>query len=255
MASLVCMLETEYPESDAIQIIPAYSGVRDEKQAITLNSKKPTNVSATKFHNQNIRCRLGISLLIFKNSHFTGEALTPDDFIDYVVIVVKPENGKVATFGKLPKHSDFFWSIWKYSSRPLVRITQYYQRVCEENPDVFVPARLDAEGRNDMRPREKQDAAYRAALEADLANLTDHNRVQPLDILLKKPLFLLYKDHIDLYKLMSSLEQTHPFHGHCMSLSPTPIVCINNIRLQEPYLKYMYIHIHIHAHTRERIKR
>lgn len=42
------------------------------------------------------------------------------------------------------------------------------QRVLEESSPVLVAARLDAEERrNNMRLREEQDAAYRAALEAD----------------------------------------------------------------------------------------
>jgi len=42
------------------------------------------------------------------------------------------------------------------------------QRVLEESSPVLVSARLDAEERrNNMRLREEQDAAYRAALEAD----------------------------------------------------------------------------------------
>lgn len=42
------------------------------------------------------------------------------------------------------------------------------QRVLEESSPVLVTARLDAEERqNNMRLREEQDAAYRAALEAD----------------------------------------------------------------------------------------
>lgn len=42
------------------------------------------------------------------------------------------------------------------------------QKVLEESSSVFVAARLDAEERrNNMRLREEQDAAYRAALEAD----------------------------------------------------------------------------------------
>ena len=42
------------------------------------------------------------------------------------------------------------------------------QRVLEESAPVLVTARLDAEERrNNMRLREEQDAAYRAALEAD----------------------------------------------------------------------------------------
>ena len=42
------------------------------------------------------------------------------------------------------------------------------QRVLEESAPALVPARLDAEERrNNMRLREEQDAAYRAALEAD----------------------------------------------------------------------------------------
>lgn len=42
------------------------------------------------------------------------------------------------------------------------------QRVLEESAPVLVSARLDAEERrNNMRLREEQDAAYRAALEAD----------------------------------------------------------------------------------------
>ena len=41
-------------------------------------------------------------------------------------------------------------------------------RVLEESAPVLVSARLDAEERrNNMRLREEQDAAYRAALEAD----------------------------------------------------------------------------------------
>ncbi|PKI36742.1 hypothetical protein CRG98_042872 [Punica granatum] len=44
------------------------------------------------------------------------------------------------------------------------------QRVLEESAPVLVAARLDAEERrNNMRLREEQDAAYRAALEADQA--------------------------------------------------------------------------------------
>ncbi|XP_042481267.1 plant UBX domain-containing protein 10-like [Macadamia integrifolia] len=44
------------------------------------------------------------------------------------------------------------------------------QRVVEESASVLVPARLDAEERrNNLRLREEQDAAYRAALEADQA--------------------------------------------------------------------------------------
>ncbi|XP_010252722.1 PREDICTED: plant UBX domain-containing protein 10 [Nelumbo nucifera] len=44
------------------------------------------------------------------------------------------------------------------------------QRVAEESAPVLVTARLDAEERrNNMRLREEQDAAYRAALEADQA--------------------------------------------------------------------------------------
>ncbi|KAF5734961.1 FAS-associated factor 2-like [Tripterygium wilfordii] len=44
------------------------------------------------------------------------------------------------------------------------------QRVLEESASVLVAARLDAEERtNNMRLREEQDAAYRAALEADQA--------------------------------------------------------------------------------------
>ena len=42
------------------------------------------------------------------------------------------------------------------------------QKVLEESSPVLVAARLDAEERrNNMRLREEQDAAYRAALEAD----------------------------------------------------------------------------------------
>jgi len=42
------------------------------------------------------------------------------------------------------------------------------QRVLEETSPVLVSARLEAEERrNNMRLREEQDAAYRAALEAD----------------------------------------------------------------------------------------
>lgn len=42
------------------------------------------------------------------------------------------------------------------------------QRVLEESAPVLVAARLEAEERrNNMRLREEQDAAYRAALEAD----------------------------------------------------------------------------------------
>ena len=42
------------------------------------------------------------------------------------------------------------------------------QRVLEESAPVLVSARLDAEERrNTVRLREEQDAAYRAALEAD----------------------------------------------------------------------------------------
>lgn len=42
------------------------------------------------------------------------------------------------------------------------------QRVLEETSPVLVSARLEAEERrNNLRLREKQDAAYRAALEAD----------------------------------------------------------------------------------------
>lgn len=42
------------------------------------------------------------------------------------------------------------------------------QRVIEESSPVLLQARLDAEERrNNMRLREEQDAAYRAALEAD----------------------------------------------------------------------------------------
>lgn len=42
------------------------------------------------------------------------------------------------------------------------------QRVLEESAPVLVAARLDAEERrNNLRLREEQDAAYRAALEAD----------------------------------------------------------------------------------------
>lgn len=41
-------------------------------------------------------------------------------------------------------------------------------RVVEESANVLVTARLDAEERrNNIRLREEQDAAYRAALEAD----------------------------------------------------------------------------------------
>lgn len=42
------------------------------------------------------------------------------------------------------------------------------QRVLEESSTVLVSARLEAEERiNSIRLREEQDAAYRAALEAD----------------------------------------------------------------------------------------
>lgn len=42
------------------------------------------------------------------------------------------------------------------------------QRVLDESSPVLVAARLDAEERqNNLRLREEQDAAYRAALEAD----------------------------------------------------------------------------------------
>ena len=42
------------------------------------------------------------------------------------------------------------------------------QKVFEESAPVLVAARLDAEERrNNMHLREEQDAAYRAALEAD----------------------------------------------------------------------------------------
>lgn len=42
------------------------------------------------------------------------------------------------------------------------------QRVIEESAPVLVTARVEAEERrNNMRLREEQDAAYRAALEAD----------------------------------------------------------------------------------------
>ena len=42
------------------------------------------------------------------------------------------------------------------------------QKVLEESAPVLVAARLDAEERrNNTRLREEQDAAYRAALEAD----------------------------------------------------------------------------------------
>lgn len=42
------------------------------------------------------------------------------------------------------------------------------QKVIEESNPVLLQARLDAEERrNNMRLREEQDAAYRAALEAD----------------------------------------------------------------------------------------
>lgn len=42
------------------------------------------------------------------------------------------------------------------------------QRVLEESAPVLVSARLEAEERrSNMRLREEQDAAYRAALEAD----------------------------------------------------------------------------------------
>lgn len=42
------------------------------------------------------------------------------------------------------------------------------QRVLEESAPVLVSARLEAEERrNNIRLREEQDAAYRAALEAD----------------------------------------------------------------------------------------
>lgn len=42
------------------------------------------------------------------------------------------------------------------------------QRVLDESSPVLVAARLDAEERrNNVRLREEQDAAYRAALEAD----------------------------------------------------------------------------------------
>lgn len=42
------------------------------------------------------------------------------------------------------------------------------QRVLEESAPVLVAARLDAEERrSNMQLREEQDAAYRAALEAD----------------------------------------------------------------------------------------
>lgn len=45
------------------------------------------------------------------------------------------------------------------------------QRVLEESSPVLVAARLEAEERrNNMRLREEQDAAYRAALEADRVN-------------------------------------------------------------------------------------
>lgn len=45
-------------------------------------------------------------------------------------------------------------------------------RVVEESAPVLVAARLDAEERrNNIRLREEQDAAYRAALEADQVRL------------------------------------------------------------------------------------
>lgn len=47
------------------------------------------------------------------------------------------------------------------------------QRVVEESAPVLVAARLDAEERrNNVRLREEQDAAYRAAVEADQVKLT-----------------------------------------------------------------------------------
>lgn len=57
------------------------------------------------------------------------------------------------------------------------------QRVLEETSPVLVSARVEAEERrNNMRLREEQDAAYRAALEADQVKLS----------LLTLPLFYLF---------------------------------------------------------------
>ncbi|KAL6986466.1 Plant UBX domain-containing protein 10 [Sarracenia purpurea var. burkii] len=59
--------------------------------------------------------------------------------------------------------------------KSLEEILTILQRVLEESSPVLVAARLDAEERrNNMRLREEQDAAYRAALEADQAR--EHQR-------------------------------------------------------------------------------
>ncbi|XP_059633933.1 uncharacterized protein LOC132276505 isoform X3 [Cornus florida] len=173
LARMLCMLVTEYPETDKVEIIPEYSGVIDKNQAITLNSRKPTGIDVMLFRGKSVGGGEGVVLLIYKNGRDTGATLNPAHLIKYVLIVVKPEHGNVATFGKLAK-GDFFRRISGlgfllpkvYSSRPLVRIPQYYQRVLEEN----APALVAEEGRNNTCSREEQYAASRTAIDADLVH-------------------------------------------------------------------------------------
>ncbi|XP_059633940.1 uncharacterized protein LOC132276505 isoform X8 [Cornus florida] len=177
LARMLCMLVTEYPETDKVEIIPEYSGVIDKNQAITLNSRKPTGIDVMLFRGKSVGGGEGVVLLIYKNGRDTGATLNPAHLIKYVLIVVKPEHGNVATFGKLAK-GDFFRRISGlgfllpkvYSSRPLVRIPQYYQRVLEEN----APALVAEEGRNNTCSREEQYAASRTAIDADLRMLEEN---------------------------------------------------------------------------------
>ncbi|XP_059645643.1 uncharacterized protein LOC132287144 isoform X2 [Cornus florida] len=195
----VCLLKSGYPGSDIIQIKPEYSGVIDETQTITVNHLKPTGVSATKFRDESIATGQDIVLRIFKNNRETEATLNPSHLVDYVVIVIKPEKGKIAMYGKVARNGDFLRRIpgigsllsREYSSRRLepipipIPIPQGYQvegpespeemltasqRVIEESAPAIVEATHDAEeGINIMLLREEQDAAYRAALEADQA--------------------------------------------------------------------------------------
>lgn len=65
-------------------------------------------------------------------------------------------------------------------------------------------------------------------------NLTNHNAIQLLDILLKKLVFpsqlvLQCEDHVDLCKPMSVRVQTHSFDAHYKLLFRKPEVCISRI--------------------------
>jgi FAS-associated factor 2 len=63
---------------------------------------------------------------------------------------------------------NLFYSIQVEGPKSPEEMLVALQRVLEESSPVLVAARLDAEERrNNARLREEQDAAYRAALEAD----------------------------------------------------------------------------------------